>query len=67
MTSHPDRLHCVGEEPGFLHTRCAVLRHAGSWWPETVCRLLAAGVLYRDISFSSPGSGCFFIHTVDNL
>jgi hypothetical protein len=28
MTSHPVRLPCVGEEPGLLHTRCAVLRHA---------------------------------------
>ena len=29
MTSYPARLLCAGKEPELLHTRCAVLRHAG--------------------------------------
>jgi hypothetical protein len=66
MTSCPVRLLCVGKHPSVLHTRCTVLRHAASWWPESVCRLLAAGVPYRDL-LSIHGEWLFFIHTVDNL
>jgi DNA-binding response OmpR family regulator len=29
MQSRPARLLCVGEEPDFLRTRCAVLSHSG--------------------------------------